>query len=313
MLMETHNRQATKGPNGNFVSAGDEVESINGEADSSKFAKCCQSDRVVIRLLRRVQPAALAVPETPSTPAAPVSPGAAPATPAPLPAPTPPNSGVPFFNATPAAVPQKAPATPVQPRSLNESAVPASNGVAAAPAPEVVQREAPSVEQADAVQPSSSSTSVPDSVANGAAPLKRSPSAAEAKEIFLLKAEIEQLRRRLEGNTSQEELRTVKAERDRLRDENEALQKAASDQQALQRRRSVEAAKTGGLVKRCKSLATKLQRLVKKKKDSWTNEQRSGRRLPDRKTVFRRRGANPLRGLKMLRQPMLGCILKCSA
>jgi len=116
----------------------------------------------------------------------------------------------------PAVAPVAAPAPAAAP-----SAAPDRGGVPAPAAGPAASQEPPAAPSAAPATPALAAVEVA-SPAAAAAPA--SPAHAEvAKENFLLKAEVEQLRCRLRSDAAAEELRALRAERDALRAENEGF------------------------------------------------------------------------------------------
>eukprot|EP00928_Gymnodinium_smaydae_P033932 TRINITY_DN24168_c0_g1_i1.p1 TRINITY_DN24168_c0_g1~~TRINITY_DN24168_c0_g1_i1.p1 ORF type:complete len:1134 (-),score=221.02 TRINITY_DN24168_c0_g1_i1:275-3676(-) len=196
-LVDTYNRRTavSGGPEAaTLVRTGDLVDSVNGETDASRFAACCSSHRLRICFSRYSQQALPA-----SSPVASVQEKAV------APSPVPPVAAqsvappVPSASTAPAAAP--APAAPV----LQDAAQPP----VPSPAPPAV----------------SNGIHAPSAVCPPVSPQAQPPPEDNKKELFLMRTEMEQLRRRLamEAENSQREISRLKNECDSVRKENDAL------------------------------------------------------------------------------------------
>eukprot|EP00927_Polykrikos_kofoidii_P049126 TRINITY_DN43250_c0_g1_i1.p1 TRINITY_DN43250_c0_g1~~TRINITY_DN43250_c0_g1_i1.p1 ORF type:complete len:1254 (+),score=260.53 TRINITY_DN43250_c0_g1_i1:168-3764(+) len=235
-LIDTHNTRAlAAGKSETVVAVGDEVESINGETDSSRFGECTQSQRaqVVIRFRRTrgvgvplpsQSPASGAVSSSPPIPAIPRPVVAA------APAATPPRATPPAPKPAPGVVAQVSSASPAATaaaaRAVSTLAPAPANTPVAVAAAVLPPSEVATTSTVEAKSPTPAATTTTTTVEAESQPsVSRSLSASEAKEVFLLKQEITQLRRRVDAENSQEEVKKIRRERDAAQKERDALLK----------------------------------------------------------------------------------------
>eukprot|EP00929_Paragymnodinium_shiwhaense_P034264 TRINITY_DN1866_c0_g1_i1.p1 TRINITY_DN1866_c0_g1~~TRINITY_DN1866_c0_g1_i1.p1 ORF type:complete len:1159 (-),score=327.35 TRINITY_DN1866_c0_g1_i1:107-3583(-) len=193
-LFAAWNRRAEEIGRGDLlVRRGDEVETVNGEADSTRFMEQCREQRVVMRFSRYSKFAN-------SQPAAPAA-------------------AAPFANSQPAA---PAAAAPVPAKEAQASPVAAVSSTAPAE-PEAAPEDAFMARLASAANRKSSDQE-----------------AKENKELFLLRQEVEQLRRKLAEAPQVDELEllALKQERDELASDNAMLKSRVQDLMVTSRQSS---------------------------------------------------------------------------
>jgi len=228
-MVDRHNKASTTTAD-NDVQPGDEVETVNGEPDPSRFAECCKADRIVLRLTRRPKPDSEAppvpaVPETAATPAA----AAPPAPPAESAAPPAKQEAAAAAAPAPPREPVAPPAPRVEPAAAEvvQAPSPASVAPAALPAPEAAAAPA-------APAPARAVSMPTPAPAPSQAAAPASPAAPEvARENMLLKAEVAQLRNQLASRSMREERDRLLLECERLRADNVVMQ---TEMDRLQRR-----------------------------------------------------------------------------
>lgn len=240
------------------VRKGDEVDSVNGVRDPSRFGEGCKAQRVVLHLRRwscAQVPDVLREPQRklpgiPSTPVATAPPLAQASGAAPPPAPKEAAALAPPPMVAPQATPVPADLLSAQgPRS------PAHNAWVA-PAPSATTAAPPAASEAPPAHAESGTETPYDGEAGAAMGnngLRRgsepfsptTPSSAQAaRETLLLKAELEQMRRRLSSQGHADELGALRAERDALQSERDELKARVSnlDRNSGLLRRSAEQA-----------------------------------------------------------------------
>lgn len=260
-IVDRYNTAATTTPD-HDVRVGDEVESVNGEADPSRFAVLCKNDRIVIRLTRRPKADAPPVAATEAAPAqaaaataanavaesvTPVQAPAAPAQPTEIPAP----AAVIAPEATPAPAPVSAPSTaaaaPLASRSLEAVPASAPSSVAASASPTIP--EAP-VMPSVAASPTAAPSPVPSS------PHPANPEAS--RENMLLKAELAQLRAQMASRSATEERDRLLLECERLKADNAVMR---TEMERLERRSTREKASLEEALAQADELRAEVSRL----------------------------------------------------